>query len=184
MRYKNKAPNYFRSFKIYDKTFNNLPAINNIQNLCRVNRNNNPLSKFSRMSFKHKKSYRRKTKLNINFPNKLFLFLGALLLFFGVVGILGNTVVFTPMFMRGSVGGASFGLSSILLFLGIAIVFFKRRSLIGYGFVILGVLCICVSVFSSLRVGFLPTSLVKTVLIFGSVFAGLGLLLKWIFKKR
>ena len=158
MRYRKKPINYFPIVRSYKS------------NLLKKRRL--PL-----LSIKRLKNYKPK-------KNKLFnLLIGFLLISFGILSIIKNIVVYTPIFFGNSLGsGANFAASSILFLLGVLIVFFNRKNLLGYMFIGLGIITIFLSVFLSLRMRFLPTSLFNTIFIFSCIIAGFSLIIKWIIK--
>jgi uncharacterized protein len=72
-------------------------------------------------------------------------------------------------------GYNAFGLSLVPLLVGIGILFFDGRSLIGWGLTAAGALIILVGIIANLHVYFMPTSLFDTLLILGLLAGGLGL---------
>jgi hypothetical protein len=72
-------------------------------------------------------------------------------------------------------GYNAFGLSLVPLLVGIGILFFDGRSLIGWVLAAAGALIILVGIIANLHVYFMPTSLFDTLLILGLLAGGLGL---------
>jgi len=72
-------------------------------------------------------------------------------------------------------GYNAFGLSLVPLLVGIGILFFDGRSLIGWVLAAAGALIILVGIIANLQVYFRPTSLFDTLLILGLLAGGLGL---------
>jgi hypothetical protein len=72
-------------------------------------------------------------------------------------------------------GYNAFGLSLVPLLVGIGILFFEGRSLVGWALTAAGALIIVVGIIANLHVYFRPTSLFDTLLILGLLAAGLGL---------
>jgi uncharacterized protein len=72
-------------------------------------------------------------------------------------------------------GYNAFGLSLVPLLVGIGILFFEGRSLIGWVLTAAGALIILVGIIANLHVYFMPTSLFDTLLILGLLAGGLGL---------
>ena len=72
-------------------------------------------------------------------------------------------------------GYNAFGLSLVPLLVGIGILFFDGRSLIGWVLTTAGALIIVVGIIANLHVYFMPTSLFDTLLILGLLAGGLGL---------
>ncbi len=69
----------------------------------------------------------------------------------------------------------SFGLSLLPLLIGIGMLFFNGRSLVGWFLTIAGSVIIVIGVISSLVIQFRPTSLFNTIFMLGMLAAGLGL---------
>ncbi|MGH9852495.1 MAG: hypothetical protein ACREBD_21880 [Blastocatellia bacterium] len=72
-------------------------------------------------------------------------------------------------------GYNAFGLSLIPLLLGIGLLFFDGRSLIGWVLTFGGVVIIIVGIIANLQIYFSPTSLTDTLIMLGLLAAGLGL---------
>jgi multisubunit Na+/H+ antiporter MnhF subunit len=72
-------------------------------------------------------------------------------------------------------GYNAFGLSLIPLLLGIGLLFFDGRSLIGWVLTFGGVIIIIVGIIANLQIYFSPTSLTDTLIMLGLLAAGLGL---------
>jgi len=72
-------------------------------------------------------------------------------------------------------GYNAFGLSLVPLLVGIGILFFDGRSLIGWALTAAGALIILVGIIANLQVYFRPTSLFDTLLILGLLAGGIGL---------
>jgi uncharacterized protein len=72
-------------------------------------------------------------------------------------------------------GYNAFGLSLVPLLVGIGILFFDGRSLIGWVLTAAGALIILVGIIANLHIYFRPTSLFDTLLILGLLAGGLGL---------
>ena len=77
-------------------------------------------------------------------------------------------------------GYNAFGLSLIPLLVGIGILFFDGRSLIGWVLTAAGVLIILVGIIANLQVYFMPMLLFDTLLILGLLAGGLGLVARWL----
>jgi len=73
-------------------------------------------------------------------------------------------------------GYNSFGLSLIPLFLGITLVFFNGRSIIGWGLVFVSIIFIGSGILMNLQIYFKPTSLFNTVIMLILFAGGLGLI--------
>lgn len=112
--------------------------------------------------------------------NKIFsIMLSVLLILIGTFSLMKNTIVYTPIILGNvSDSGASFAPSSILILLGIIIIFMNKKSILGYLFLIIGFSITTLSIFLSLKMRFLPTPLFKTLCIFGSIVVGVSLLIK------
>jgi hypothetical protein len=71
-------------------------------------------------------------------------------------------------------GYNAFGLSLVPLLLGIGLLFFDGRSVVGWALTAVGALIILVGIIANLHVYFRPTSLFDTLLILGLLAGGLG----------
>lgn len=72
-------------------------------------------------------------------------------------------------------GYDAFGLSLVPFLLGLGIVFYNGKSIIGWFLVSAGMLIILAGIIANLRVYFAPTSLYNTLIILGMIAAGTGL---------
>lgn len=164
MRYRKKSIKYTPSSKFYKNNYNI------------IFKRHFPLFSIKKSKFFCSKNY-----------IILSIILGISLIFYGVFNLLKNIVVYTPIFFGNSLsGGANFATSSILLLLGVGIIFINKKSPLGYISIIIGFSIIIISIFLSLKMRFLPNSLFKTLLIFSSIIGGFCLLIKsgvLIFKK-
>ena len=81
-------------------------------------------------------------------------------------------------------GYNSFGLSLIPFVLGVGLLFFNGKSVIGWLLLLAGLVIIGAGVLANLRIYFQPTSLFNTLLMLGMLFAGLGLLARALIPRR
>ena len=89
------------------------------------------------------------------------------------------TIVYSPLkFFGASKGGVSFAASTILLFIGMIIIVFKRKHILGAILIFVGIISIVLSIFLSLKMSLLPISLLKAILIFGAIFVGAAFIVK------
>lgn len=72
-------------------------------------------------------------------------------------------------------GYDAFGLSLIPFLLGLVVVFYNGKSILGWFLVSAGLLIIGAGVIANLRIYFAPTSLYNTLIMLGLVAAGVGL---------
>ncbi|HEV2147809.1 MAG TPA: hypothetical protein VGR37_10435 [Longimicrobiaceae bacterium] len=72
-------------------------------------------------------------------------------------------------------GYDAFGLSMVPLLVGIGILFFNGRSVLGWALLFTGSVIILAGIIASLRIWFQPTSLFNTVMILGLLAGGIGL---------
>ena len=72
-------------------------------------------------------------------------------------------------------GRSTFGLSMLPLLVGIGVLFFNGKSAIGWLLTGAGALIIVTGILANLRVFFGPSSLFDTILIFGLIAGGIGL---------
>lgn len=128
-------------------------------------------------------NFQRTYRKNLSRNNLSLIIIGVILISIGIVNIFKNTIVYSPFrFMYSSGAGVSFGTTSMLLFLGIIFLFLRRKSIIGVVLIGCGIIIMIVAIFLSLKMSFLPLSLIKAILIFGCVFVGFTLIVKSIFR--
>ena len=72
-------------------------------------------------------------------------------------------------------GYNAFGLSLVPLLIGIGVLFFNGRSALGWALTSIGALIIVVGILANLNIYFRPSSLFDTLMIFGLIAGGLGL---------
>ena len=75
-------------------------------------------------------------------------------------------------------GYSAFGLSMIPLILGIGILFFNGKSIIGWLLLIIGVVVIIAGILVNLHVYFQPTSLFNTIIMIVLLAGGIGLIFR------
>lgn len=102
---------------------------------------------------------------------------GALLMALGGYLFLSHVQVSTSFWHFRS-GQNAFGPLLILLVIGIGVLFFNGRSILGWLLTVGGLLAIVVGVVMNLDVYFHSTTLLHTLLMFGSFGAGIGLVVK------
>lgn len=104
--------------------------------------------------------------------------LGEFLLGLGMV-VGGGYLVLNQVSVGGGTwnfyGYNAFGLSLIPLLLGIGVLFFNGKALVGWLLTSAGALIIVLGVLTNLQIFFRPTSLFNTILIFGLLAGGIGL---------
>jgi hypothetical protein len=100
-------------------------------------------------------------------------FVGAAMIVIGSILFMQRLMVSSTISALWGTGGS--GLALLILLVGIGILFFSGRAVIGWIMVGIGVLMIFVTVILNLVVYFVPTSLFQTVLMLGLVFGGIGL---------
>jgi hypothetical protein len=75
-------------------------------------------------------------------------------------------------------GHMSFGVTLIPLFLGVALLFFDGRSVVGWLLTAAGALLIFGAILADMHLYFRPTSLVETLIVMLMIAAGLGLIIR------
>lgn len=110
-------------------------------------------------------------------------FLGLLLLGLGVFLVFQYTTVRTVWYTW-SVGsfGVPTGAVVVPMFIGIALLFYNSKSIISWIVTVIGLAFVLITILLSVKIVFQNVSLFVYVLIFGSVFAGVGLLLRALFR--
>lgn len=72
-------------------------------------------------------------------------------------------------------GYNAFGLTLLPLLLGIAILFFDGKSILGWGLTVMGILIVLLGVITNLEIYFRPTSLFNTLIMLALLAGGIGL---------
>jgi len=100
-------------------------------------------------------------------------FIGAAMVIIGSYLFLQRLLVTTSIRTLWGSGGS--GLALLVMLIGIGVLFFSGRSVIGWIMIVIGAIMIFLSVITNLVVYFMPTSLFETIIVLGLVFGGLGL---------
>lgn len=95
----------------------------------------------------------------------------------GAYLLLGRVVVHTS-FWHLAGGGSAFGVTLIPLLIGVALLFFSGKSVLGWVLTIAGFGAIVVGVIANMDIYFQPTSLMTTLIMLVMMAAGLGLIIK------
>lgn len=112
-------------------------------------------------------------------------FLGAVLFSIGVYLIFQNTIISTQFSLMDLVGfNPPFGLVILPLLIGIGILFFNEKSILGWFITIFGIITILLGILMGLRIYFKPVTLYQGVLMYGMTAAGMGLIAKAFFGKK
>jgi hypothetical protein len=75
-------------------------------------------------------------------------------------------------------GYDAFGLSMLPLLVGIGVLFFNARSVLGWFLLLVGAVIIVAGIVANLRIYFQPTSLFTTLMILGLMAGGIGLVIR------
>ncbi|MEO5767424.1 MAG: hypothetical protein ABIS92_03655 [Polyangia bacterium] len=102
---------------------------------------------------------------------------GLALVGIGAYLLLGRVVVHTS-FWHLAGGGSAFGVTLIPLLIGVALLFFSGKSVLGWVLTIAGFGAIVVGVIANMDIYFQPTSLMTTLIMLVMMAAGLGLIVK------
>jgi uncharacterized protein len=106
-------------------------------------------------------------------------FLGLLLAVVGGYLVLNQVQVTSSWSFFGLGGGTGgFGLTMLPMLIGIGLLFFNGRSIVGWLFAVGGALLILAAVLMTLTIHWGQTSLFNTALMFGMLAAGLGLVFR------
>ena len=112
-------------------------------------------------------------------------FIGLVLLGVGLFWVFQTATVSTSF---GPLNLGSFvipnGVVVIPLLIGIVMLFFSEKKIFGWIVTVIGVLIILLTIITSVNIYFARTTLFSYILMFGFIAAGIGLLLKTLFKKR
>ena len=76
------------------------------------------------------------------------------------------------------------GVILIPFIIGVVVLFFNPKSLLGKILTIIGVLIIIATIIMSINIVFRKTSLFALIVMLVMIFGGLGLLLRWYFKRK
>jgi len=101
-------------------------------------------------------------------------FLGVLMAAAGGYLLLNQVQVTTSFWRIGAYGG--FGLTLLPLLVGVAVLFYNGRSIVGWLLTAVGAAIILAGVLMNMDIYFRQTSLFNTLLMLGLLFGGLGLL--------
>ena len=90
-----------------------------------------------------------------------------------------NTVLYSGFTLANFIGFTPpFGVVLLPLLIGIGVLFYDDKSLIGWGLSAFGIMIIILGIIMGLRIVFSPVSLFEGILMFGMLFAGAGLLFR------
>jgi hypothetical protein len=95
----------------------------------------------------------------------------------GAYLLLDRVTVHTS-FWRMAGGGSAFGVTLIPMLIGVAVLFFNGKSILGWVLTIAGFGAIIVGVIANMDIYFQPTSLTTTLIMLGILAAGLGLIVR------
>ncbi|MDS0524791.1 hypothetical protein NNC19_03800 [Clostridium sp. SHJSY1] len=136
-----------------------------------------------------KKNYVEKNfNTNYSEPSKgnfFTFFLGIIVFLVGIFMVFQNTTIYTGFTLMSVLGFTpNFGILVLPLLIGVVLLFFKERSILGWFLIIAGILVIAIGIFMGLSIYFRPVSLIKGIFMFGTIAAGIGLILKGLFRKN
>src|SRR4051794_17251070 len=103
---------------------------------------------------------------------------GLAMMLIGVYLVFDRVTVHTSFFRFLGSAGSSFGATLLPLLIGLGLLFWNGRSILGWVLVVGGVLLILAGILMTLDIYFQPTSLWTTIVMFGLIAAGLGLFAK------
>ncbi len=115
----------------------------------------------------------------------LYFLIGIILVSIGLFLLTQNTVVTMQWYtwMFGSFRLAT-GLILVPFIIGIIMLFFNSKSIIGKIVTMIGLIIIVVTIIMSINIVFKQTSLYNFIIMIGMIAAGSGLLLRWYFKRK
>jgi hypothetical protein len=106
-------------------------------------------------------------------------FLGGLaMMAVGIYMVFSRVVVHTSFWRYFGSAGTSFGVTLLPLLVGVGLLTFNGRSILGWLLAAAGIVLILVGVLMNLDIYFQPTSLLMTLVMFGLIAGGLGLFAK------
>ena len=108
-------------------------------------------------------------------------FVGLILAGAGLYLVLNQVTVTGSFNIFGFLGlgsGGGFGLTMLPMLIGIGVLFFDGKSVLGWLITILGCAMIMAAILMNMSIFFRPTSLFNTILMFGMLAAGLGMVFR------
>ncbi len=120
-----------------------------------------------------------------NQNNGIYFLIGIILTSVGLFLLTQQTVVTMNWYhwAFGSFKLAS-GLILVPFIIGVIVMFFNPKSLIGKIVTIIGIVIIIATIIMSIDIAFKQTSLYNFIIMIGMIAAGSGLLLRWYFKRK
>lgn len=103
---------------------------------------------------------------------------GLAMMAIGVYLVFSRVTVHTSFWRYMGSPGTSFGVTLLPLLLGVGMLTFNGRSILGWLLAVAGIALILVGVLMNLDIYFQPTSLWMTIVMFGLIASGLGLFAK------
>jgi hypothetical protein len=101
---------------------------------------------------------------------------GLLMMGIGIYIVFDHVTVHTSFWRFLGSPGTSFGVTLLPLLVGIGALTFNGRSIVGWLFTVGGVALLLAGILMNLDIYFRPTSLMTTIVMFGLIAGGLGLL--------
>lgn len=105
-----------------------------------------------------------------------------------IMGSLGGYLLLNQVTVGGSYwsfwGSSSFGITLLPLLFGVAILFFKSRSLLGWFLTTLGTLFVFAGIIANLHIYFQPTSLFNALVILILLVGGVALVARSLFSRH
>ncbi|WP_010245214.1 hypothetical protein [Acetivibrio cellulolyticus] len=103
----------------------------------------------------------------------------------GIFLIFQNTTLYTNFTLLDIMGFTPpFGIVLIPFIIGVGVLFFNEKSIIGWFLTILGLVTIVLGIIMGLKIYFKPVSLYQGLIMFGMAAAGAGLTLKAIYGRK
>lgn len=171
--------------------YNLMPRRYNINNLKSSSKREIVLSKLCKKKkkinrYKRSNIYKnRYTCRNLFVGHGFEYVIGGLLVLIGTILIMKNTIVFSSIgYGKMYLGGKSFSGCLIPLLMGIVILAFNKKSKLGVILIGISFVIMFISIISSLKIGFLPISLFKTLIMFILIFIGITIILKKLCKRK
>lgn len=126
-----------------------------------------------------------KSRRSSDHGNPVTFLIGLAVLSAGVYLILQNTVISTHFSLFDMLGfNPPFGLVLLPFLIGVGILFFNSRSVLGWLLLIFGMVSILLGILMGLKIYFRPITLYEGLLMFGMTAAGTGVILKSFFGNR
>ena len=146
--------------------------------------NNNLDSKRQRRIGKYK-DYFNNDNDSSSSKNAVLFLVGLVICGLGIFLVFQNTILYTNFSLMDLLGfNPPFGVVLLPLIIGVGILFFNDKSIFGWLLIIFGLITIIAGILMGLKIFFKPVTLYQGLLMFCTITAGVGIMLKAISKQK